>query len=323
MRHPHAPHPHLNYSIAIVLALIAVTYASFVYIPDKENMFVIEKETKPDSIIDNLYHEGYIPNKLAYVILKFGSNSWREIKEGVYVLPGKLNALALYSFLSNPEYQYVALNPGMRKEQVGDLLAKKLSWNDNRTEIFSNKKPLCEYKPTEGYLFPDKYLISAQLPALIVQDKMQERFDEIYNEISSRAKKKDVPMHEIVTIASLIQREAAGKQDMRLISGIIWNRIKKEMPLQIDATLQYVKGGEENWWPQVESKDKYLESPYNTYENKDLPPGPIANPGKDALIAALNPVDTACLFYLHDNNHQIHCSSNYKSHLNNIKWYLR
>ena len=123
-------------------------------------------------------------------------------------------------------------------------------------------------------------------------------------------------------IASIIQREAGGKKDMRLISGIIWNRIFAGMRLQMDATLQYAKGNEEEgWWPQVDPKDKNIDSPYNTYKYDSLPPTAIANPGMAALEAAYNPQKTSCMYYLHDKKGNIHCSKTYAEHKRNIEKY--
>ena len=110
---------------------------------------------------------------------------------------------------------------------------------------------------------------------------------------------------------------------MRLISGIIRNRLEIGMPLQIDATLQYIRGDEDNWWPVPRSEDKKIESPYNTYQNVGLPPTPIATPGEDAIKAALNPLDTDCLFYLHDSRGNIHCSTTYEQHKKNVRYYLK
>ena len=125
-------------------------------------------------------------------------------------------------------------------------------------------------------------------------------------------------------IASIIQRESGGKKDMNLISGIIWNRIFDGMKLQIDATLQYAKGNEtDGWWGPVAPDDKNIESFYNTYLYNGLPPGPISNPGLDAIAAAYNPAKTDCLYYLHDKNRQIHCSNTYSEHLKEIQIYLK
>ena len=125
-------------------------------------------------------------------------------------------------------------------------------------------------------------------------------------------------------IASIVQREAAGKEDMKLISGIIWNRIFNGMKLQMDATLQYVKGSEEDgWWEKVDSEDKKIKSLYNTYLYKGLPPGAIANPGPNAITAAFYPQKTDCLFYMHDRKRKIHCTKTYEQHKKNIEIYLK
>jgi UPF0755 protein len=94
------------------------------------------------------------------------------------------------------------------------------------------------------------------------------------------------------------------------------------MNLDIDATLQYAKGNAETgWWPQVHPRDKKINSPYNTYTHKGLPPGPISNPGLAAIEAAYNPQKTNCIFYLHDKNRKIHCSETYAEHKNFIDIY--
>jgi UPF0755 protein len=94
------------------------------------------------------------------------------------------------------------------------------------------------------------------------------------------------------------------------------------MPLQLDATLQYAKAGasgEKNWWPVPKPADKFIKSPYNTYANEGLPPGPIANPSAAAVLAALNPHPTDCIFYFHDRNEGYHCSLTYEEHVRKLK----
>ena len=111
-----------------------------------------------------------------------------------------------------------------------------------------------------------------------------------------------IPLADALTVASMLEREASGSGDIQIISGIIWNRLFNGMPLQIDATLQYAKGESRNgnWWQAVTPDDKFIKSPYNTYEHVGLPPGPISNPSVASVIAALNPVQTSCLYYFHD-----------------------
>ena len=133
-----------------------------------------------------------------------------------------------------------------------------------------------------------------------------------------------VPLSDALTVASLIQREA-NTNDMRIVSGIIWKRLFNNMKLQIDATVQYAKANRaktsSNWWPQVIPGDSSIKSPYNTYLHEGLPPTPIANPSVAAVLAALNPIDTPCLFYFHDKKGQIHCTETYAEHTALLKKY--
>ena len=125
-------------------------------------------------------------------------------------------------------------------------------------------------------------------------------------------------------IASLIAREAAGREDAKLISGIIWNRLNTDMRLQIDATMQYTLGKNENgsWWGNISLEEKQSDSLYNSYKHEGLPPTPICSPNIDFIEAALNPQDSDCLFYLHGSDRQIHCAETYTDHKANITKYL-
>ncbi len=128
----------------------------------------------------------------------------------------------------------------------------------------------------------------------------------------------------VINVASLIQREAAGKNDMPLIAGVIWNRLGIDMKLDIDATVQYARGDAgQGWWAPLTFAKNSLESPYNTYIHKGLPPGPIANPGLEAIRAALHPKETECFYYLHDKSGAIYCAKTFEEHKENIEKYLR
>ncbi len=233
----------------------------------------------------------------------------------------ELLSFSFYKSLANPSVRIVRIQEGVRQEQVAETVAKNLGWNEEMKEEFLNGHVAYDTASLEGKYFPKTYLLNKDLDAIGVTNTMIHEFND-QTENLQRAKSTQVVNEDtIIKIASLIQREAAGKQDMNLISGIIWNRIFKGMKLQVDATLQYAKGDEENWWPKVVPSDKKIESPYNTYLYTDLPPTPIANPGLAAIKAAANPQKTTCLFYIHDKNRQIHCSATYAQHMKNIAKY--
>ena len=232
-----------------------------------------------------------------------------------------LTSLSFYESLANPSVKIVRIGEGLRKEEVVNILATKFGWNETKKNEFLNAHLAYAIDNFEGRYFPKTYMIHKDSDPVVVSKTMT---DEYRKEVASVKKSKTnqiINENTALIVASLIQREAGGKKDMKLISGIIWNRIFKGMKLQIDATLQYAKGDESLWWPQVKSEDKNIDSPFNTYMY-EMPPGPISSPGISAIEAAYNPQKTSCLFYLHDKNRQIHCSATYAQHLINIKRYL-
>lgn len=304
------------------LVIFAVFY-SVVQTHLEKELVIVDYTTDDVGVLTQLFDMGAI-NNLSYVAGLAAVGFGFDIEAGGFEIARGMGPFSFLAAALNPEYKYVAFNEGLRQEQVADILSEKLGWNEEDKKTFGNSLPLCAFAGGEGYLFPGTYLIHKNEKPIDVRERMEKELFDTVSEITNKPEEDILNLRQVLTIASLIQREAAGKEDMKLISGIIWNRIFNEMPLQIDATLQYVKANKDNgWWPQVASDDKYLESPYNTYQNKGLPPGPIANPGKAAIEAALNPADTTCIFYLHDRNRNIHCTTTYAKHKQNVSYYLK
>jgi UPF0755 protein len=236
--------------------------------------------------------------------------------------PGLLTKLSFYANLANPYVRIVRVEEGLRKEEVAEILAAKLNWSPAEKNTFLNTPLAFNDTNTEGHYFPETYMININQSPADVTATMFDEFTKQTDKIPKPKSKKVISDETALKIASIIQRESNGNTDMRLISGIIWNRIFSGMKLQMDATLQYAKGNEtDGWWEEVNSADKKIQSSYNTYLHPGLPPGAIANPGLAALEAAFNPQKTDCLFYLHDKNRQIHCAKTYEEHKKNISIY--
>jgi UPF0755 protein len=234
----------------------------------------------------------------------------------------ELASLSFYENLANPSVRIVKIREGLRKEEVTKIIGDKLGWDTSQRNEFENAHLAFGKTNMEGYLFPKTYMILKSNTPEVVSKTMLDEFKKETGTITKPKSANVVNEDTAIKIASIIQREAGGKNDMRLISGIIWNRIFSGMKLQMDATLQYAKGNEEDgWWPQVDPADKKIDSPYNTYMYTSLPPSPIASPGLAAISAAYNPQKTNCLFYLHDKNGVIHCSATYEGHKKNIAKY--
>lgn len=262
-----------------------------------------------------------------YVFLSLGLLSILSVFFGSLVFyykfdPALLARVSFYLDLANPSVKVVSIRPGLRKEEVADLLVEKMGWNEMNKESFLNAHLALNVSDLEGRYFPKTYLIHKDDDPVKVSETMLNEFNKKVEKIEKTSKNSLINQDTAIKIASIIEREAAGKGDMALVSGIVWNRIWEGMRLQIDATLQYAKGSEEDgWWPKVSPEDKKIDSEYNTYLYDGLPPGAIANPGPDAIYAAYNPAKTECLFYLHDKKRKIHCAKTYEEHKQNIEKY--
>jgi len=148
----------------------------------------------------------------------------------------------------------------------------------------------------EGYLFPDTYEFFIPSGSGVVREKFRSNFDSkilplLPDDIS------DIELKKILTVASLIEKEVFNFEDRRVVSGIIWKRLRNDIPLQVDASLCYTKGVP---CLPITDEDKRSESLYNTYQYRGLPPGPISNPGVDAVLAALDPEESPYWYYLSD-----------------------
>jgi UPF0755 protein len=232
---------------------------------------------------------------------------------------------------TSTEVVRVTVPPGLRKEEVANILAKNLNWTDKQKKNFlayTNQT----YNYLEGVYFPETYLIPIDESPKKTFERIITKFNENFSPLQKEFAKQNFPWLKALTLASLVQREAANKEEMPLVAGILLNRIDDRMHLGVDATVQYIRGDKNAnvknatttaYWAPISIADKKINSKYNTYKNYGLPPHPIASPSMDAIKAVLNPASTSCLYYLHDKNNSIHCSVTYEEHLQNIELYLK
>lgn len=235
----------------------------------------------------------------------------------------RLALMSWYQNLASISSRILVIESGERKEQVAEHFTKILGWTPQEEEDFLQSIETTAPELTDGKFFPGTYSVARGASPDVIVPLITDRFR---NEVLARygaGIEVVVPLNDALTIASLLEREAYDFEDMRLIAGVIWNRLFIGMNLQIDATLQYAKGSKPNepWWPQVVPNDKYIASVYNTYKNAGLPPAPIANPSLDSILAALNPRKTDCMYYFHDQHAGFHCSKTYEEHVALLKQY--
>ena len=216
---------------------------------------------------------------------------------------------------------WITIPEGWRREEIAESLAKQ------ELEAFDKELFLELSAADEGKLFPDTYLVPRQADTRLLYSLLTNTFErKIILGLEDEIEASPHDFEQVLVMASILEREAQGYEDMRHVAGVLWKRLEIGMPLQADATLQYVKGyspTQKSWWVPPTSEDKKLQSPFNTYLNPGLPPKPIANPGLEAVKAALNPVETDDLFYIHDRTGQIHFAETLDEHNANVQKYLR
>lgn len=214
-------------------------------------------------------------------------------------------------FLGIKPYR-VTIPEGMSNEKIANILAKAIPH-------FDKKDFLTKTEDLEGKLFPDTYFFA---PLDNVDDiifEMSQTWEEQTKDLRAEILFSGKSLNDILTMASIIERETRTAEDRRLVSGILWKRISIGMPLQVDATFEYyTKYNTYTVTKQVMRED----SPYNTYTNKGLPPTPIANPGLDSIIAALKPTASPYLYYLTGRDGKMYYATDFAGHKKNRRLYL-
>ncbi|MFL2635130.1 MAG: endolytic transglycosylase MltG [Dehalococcoidia bacterium] len=282
--------------------------------------FVIKQGESSKDIADNLHRLNILQSKDKFAYYVQAYNVGSELKAGKYKLTSSESSLSLiYLFINGPNnVDLVTIPEGLRIEQVAELLFSNNVTTKNKWDIFLEqniKHPLLDIvnisanNLLNGYLLPASYDIDADnsLKEIVVfmLNEFQKRLVDRYGTLSvENYNPLQLSLNEIVVLASLIERESVLQKEQAIISSVLHNRLKKDMLLQSDPTVQYAIADAQSkeqygWWKQnLTLLDLEKESPYNTYVVKGLPKRPIANPGFAAIIAAMEPAETKYLFFV-------------------------
>jgi len=308
------------YSIASIIALFLIVLLLLnAPVRDYERViFQVPEGSTVGSVAESLEEEGIVRSK--FIVHLFDRLSSVSVKSGDYAFYGSESARDVFNRLLGAEYGdahvRVTLPEGSTTKQMSDILASNDeldSFNQNLFDIESND--------LEGYLFPDTYFFLPSDTHGDIIDRMSLEFEKTMESFDVDWESSPRSYEEIVIMASLIQKEAGSSLlEKKMISGILWKRIKNGMLLQVDAPFLYLYGKSSS---QLTKSDLAVDSEYNTYKYPGLPPTPISNPGYDALDAALNPTESPYYFYLHDNNGGVHYAETHDGHVVNKQNYLR
>ncbi len=309
----------------------------------------IEKGSSLKRVAREFQEQRLIRSAFAFETIGWLLKKESGVKAGEYFFENQFDAISLMKEITGHNYKNqlikVTVIEGADLNDIGTLFEKTGFWDsdeffkvtgkpavdcrssvciDSQTKIIKTGsliflKPY--YASLEGYLFPDTYYVPVDITPESMVAVMLENFEKkMTPELREAINKSGHSFYEILTMASLIEKEAAKEQDRKLISGILWKRLKKDMLLQVDAIFPYIIG--KNSF-QITAADLKTDSPYNTYLHKGLPLGPIANPGFDSIKASLFPTESPFWYYLSDKNGNLYYSASYEEHLIKKTKYLK
>lgn len=300
---------------------------------DKTNkIFIVKKGAGIREIANNLKKDNLIKDPVVFFLLvkRLGLDS--KIQAGDFRFSPSESATDIAKGLTTGTLDiWITIPEGKRADEIADILKANIpTYQESWREAL---------QADEGYLFPDTYLIPRDADITLIRSLLKNTFEMKYAESLAKARLKvpggtearaqnpqtKLTKTQIITIASMIEREARFVQDRPLVASVILNRLDIGMALQIDATVQYALGYQpatKTWWKkELTFDDLKLASPYNTYTHTTLPPTPISNPGIDAIRAVISPANTNYLYYISDKSGNNHYARTLEEHNANIKKY--
>jgi len=310
---------HTNISVAITILIIFAT--SFISINNREvdsTIITIEKGMSLNKVSELLHEKNILVNEDIFKLKVIGRRLASKVPTGKFLIEGKISDAILIDLIFNkgPIKLKLTVPEGLQSkklfENINTLLNKEYDFDQYFKSQFILNKYNINAKTLEGYLYPNTYyLYHDSSPEEIIDILLQEFWNQFDKNLQDRANQLGFSVHEVVTLASIIEGEAMLDTERETISSVYHNRLKINMKLQADPTIQYIIPGP----PKALSiRDLRIKSDYNTYQNYGLPPGPINNPGIESLKAALYPKKTNFLFFVAQGDGSHAFTTNEKDH---------
>lgn len=323
-----------------------------IYLPqnvlsNKEIIFNVEKGEGSREIAFNLKKEGLIKSKVLFRIHAFNKRVAAQLQAGTYLLSPRMNVPQIIDKLAKGDVlkEKITIIEGWNLRDIGRYFenrgmfqaeeffelvgfplvdyskANGLSQSNDFSQEFNFLGDKSKHLGLEGYLFPDTYEFNKGVVLEEIVKKMLNNFDKkMTQELKEEIEAQEKSIFEIITMASLIEKEVQTQEDKKLVSGILWKRLKKGMPLQVDATIIYIVDKKTT---KVSIEETKIDSPYNTYKYKGLPLGSICNPGLESIRAAIYPEISEYFYYLSTPEGETIFSKTLKEHNYAKSKYLR
>jgi len=306
---------------AVIFLIFTASFAAFLMRPIHITQpRTIEIQTgKPfNSIVKQLYDSQLITDQQKFKILAGIFNASKKIRAGEYEFKGDMSPYSVLKILLKGIIkQYSIVIPeGFTVKQIFMLLSANGIGKMKRFIELGNdnnflKEAKLESNGLEGYLFPDTYIFHKNMKEEEIILKMVQNFNEKTKNLTAETSRLNMNFKDIVILASIIQKETFLNEEMPLVSAVFHNRINKKIPLQADPTVIY---SIPDFTGNILKRDMKIKSPYNTYIYRGLPPGPISNPGFNAINAAMHPADASYLYFVSRNDGTHEFSKTLKEH---------
>jgi UPF0755 protein len=306
----------------IVIPIFLLLTLNFVFIASpsdfpENSIKTILKGSDLKSISKDLKESDYIKSATLFQSLSILFGGEKRVIAGDYLFTKKENVFKVVMRIINGDFGMeevkVTIPEGLSNTEVADILSNKIINFDKTSFLYSVKN-------IEGYLFPDTYFFPPTAKNEDITLRMENNFKSKLKQFENDIEKSGKSTKDIITMASILEGEAKDKESRQIVSGILWQRIKKNIPLQVDATFKYING---KGTKDLTLDDLKIKSPYNTYVNLGLPPGPINNPGEEAIFASLNPIKTDYLYFLTGKDGKMYYAKTFDEHKKNKEKYLK
>ncbi len=310
----------LKFIVVVVGAVCVLTlwaYIFFISAPRSLNTYPVSLQISSGDTLNEISvrseEMNLVRSKTAFQTMMFILGGDTKILAGTYVFDRPQSVVDVALKISRGDRDVTSMKitipEGFTNKEIAAVFESKL-------KKFDAQEFLEKTKSMEGYLFPDTYFFFEDATAADVIASMTAQFEKKIKDVELGGKS----LKEIIIIASIIEKEASGDDDRKLISGILWKRQSIGMALQVDATFKYILGKESR---DLTVADLKIDSPFNTYTNKGLPPSPICNPGLKSIMAALEPETSPYIYYLHSSDGNVYFAKNFEEHKKNKANYLK
>ncbi len=317
----------LVFALAVVGGLSAYLLLESRALPERETTVVIPAGATARETGEDLAARGVVRSALAFAVLARITGDAPSIKAGEFVFaPHERLADVLHEVIGTGRQvaTWVTVPEGFTAKQIAATLADRGvgSYRSFADAFLSRSLDVDGHRTAslEGYLFPDTYLVPEHAsPATVVKLMTDKFLSELPPDAPALARKLGYTIPQIVTIASLVEREAKADDERALMAGVYYNRLRRGMPLQVDASIEYTFAHHKNV---ITFADLATRSPYNTYKHAGLPPTPIANPGRPSLLAAFHPQKSDYYYYVYKGNGHSAFARTRAEHEANVAKYL-